>query len=729
MIREKQDTLVKFNNNEYYFHAASSYADDEVRVLNAGDTFAVLDRWGDINPIGKGVQGLYHQGTRFISNMQLRLNQLRPVLLSSNVKYENESLSVDLTNPAMDDSSGQPVQQGMVHLLRAKFLQDGVFHENITLHNYGQETCHLQLQFVFEGDFKDIFEVRGMKRKQGGELYPGHVLNESEVQLTYKGLDNIKRKALLRFRPYPDSLQPQSALFNITLPAKQSFSIQYAISLQVGEEPLLPAESYTQAYNKMTRELQHSRHIIAHVHTSNEQFNHWLNRSKNDLLSLLAHTPKGLYPYAGVPWYNTIFGRDGIITALSTLWIAPDIAKGVLLFLADKQAIQENPLIDAEPGKILHEMRYGEMAATGEIPFREYYGSIDATPLFIILAGQYLQRTNDLMLIAGIWENIRAALHWIDRYGDIDGDGFVEYARKAASGLANQGWKDSHDAVSYANGELAASPIALCEVQGYVYEAKLQAAGIARRLGHEAMAQQLEAAAAQLQKRFSEQFWDEALGTYVLALDGYKRPCRVISSNAGHCLYSGIATPEQAARTAEVLMREDMFTSWGIRTLSAKEKRYNPMSYHNGSVWPHDTAIIAAGFARYDMTDKAMRLMQGLFDASLFIHLQRLPELFCGFHSRNGEAPTAYPVACSPQAWAVAAVYLLLQSCLRVSVDAAAKQLRFHKPQLPSYLHYLKIDNLPAGKDHFELEIFRYEHDLGIHVLHKPGGWDVVVTR
>lgn len=725
---KKQDTFIKLHNDSYYILASSTYADDLVHTLNFGDTFAVFDRWGDINPIGRKLQGIYHRGTRFISNMQLELNNYRPILLSSNIKYENELLSVDLTNPPMNDLEGKPILQGTLHIARTKFLQDGAFHELISLHNYGDEPYTVQLSFLCEGDFKDIFEIRGIVRKKNGELYPVRVIDGNTLKFTYKGLDNKKRDTFIRFEPYPEQLQAYRAEYIITLPPKKSFEIQCAAEFQT-EEQWVEQQTYSEAFSKIEPALRKGRETIAHIHTSNEQFNHWLNRSKNDLLSLLAVTPQGVYPYAGVPWYNTIFGRDGIITALETLWIAPDIAKGVLAFLADKQAKDLNPLQDAEPGKILHEFRYGEMANTGEIPFKQYYGSIDSTPLFIILAGEYLKRTNDLLFIGGIWENILSALKWIDTYGDVDGDGFVEFERKAVSGLANQGWKDSHDAISHSNGSLADTPIALCEVQGYVYEAKLQAAYLAKRLGHDEQAVRLTTEATELKKRFNEAFWDEDIGSYVLALDGFKRPCRVVTSNAGHCLFTGIATPERAARTAETLMNKKMFTGWGIRTLSSDEMRYNPMSYHNGSVWPHDTALIAAGFAKYGLKDKAMRLMQGLFDASLFLDLQRLPELFCGFDLRKGEAPTAYPVACSPQAWAVGSVFLLLQACLNITINVAEKKLCFHKPQLPPYLSELKISNLIAGKEHIEMEIYRYEHDLGIHVTHKPEGWDVLVVR
>jgi Glycogen debranching enzyme len=725
---KKQDTLVKLHDDKYYILSSSSYADNRVLTLNYGDTFGVFDRWGDIKQFGSGVQGIYHKGTRFISDMELELNHYRPMLLSSAIKTENEMLSVDLTNPDIQEGNDVLIPKGTIHISRSKFLQDGACHELILLHNYGSETYETELQITFQADFKDIFEIRGIERKQRGEMQLPLIAKNNQATLGYRGLDNVDRETIIQFDPIPFSMEENRAIYKIRLPPKETFTIN-CTSLFRTYGNKVSFEPYNSAFNRIQTGLEKSRALIADVYTDNEQFNHWINRSKADLLSLLVQTPYGVYPYAGVPWYNTVFGRDGTFTALETLWVAPDIAKGVLTYQAKRQATELKPLQDAEPGKILHETRSGEMAETGEIPFKLYYGSIDTTPLFIVLAGHYLKRTNDLPFIQSIWNNILLALEWIKKYGDMDGDGFVEYQRKTESGLANQGWKDSHDSISHANGELASFPIALCEVQGYVYEAKKQAACMAHRLGHFELARTLSKEADNLKKRFNEVFWDEELGTYVLALDGDKKPCRVVASNAGHLLFSGIATPDRAAKTAQTLMSEDMFTGWGIRTLSAKAARYNPMSYHNGSVWPHDTAIIAYGFARYGMMSKALRLVQGLFDASLFIDLQRLPELFCGFSFRRGEAPTAYPVACSPQAWSVAAVFMLLQACLRLSIDGHNRKLMLYKPTLPDYIKHLRITNLKFGDEHFELEIIRYDQDLGIHSVKKPDHWEVVVVK
>jgi glycogen debranching enzyme len=441
---------------------------------------------------------------------------------------------------------------------------------------------------------------------------------------------------------------------------------------------------------------------------------------------MMIGNPEANYPYAGVPWFSTVFGRDGIITALQMLWCSPWIAKGVLQYMAETQAKDVNPATEAEPGKILHEMRNGEMANLGEVPFGRYYGSADATPLFILLAGAYYERTGDRELLEVLWPHIELALKWINEFGDIDGDGFVEYARRSSKGLVQQGWKDSNDSIFHADGTLAEAPIALCEVQGYVYAAKRAAARLSDMLGNRERSGVLQSEAEQLRINFEEVFWCEDLSTYALALDGNKRQCRVRTSNPGHCLYTGIAGSERAARVAETLMRPESFSGWGVRTVAAGQARYNPLSYHNGSIWPHDNSIVASGLARYGGKDKAGQILLALLDASKWVDLGRLPELFCGLDRHHGEGPTLYPVACSPQAWAAGAAFLLVQSCLGLSVEGIRKRILFDSPCLPEGIPQLTIQSLRCGEASVDVFLERRNDVVRFDVLERRGEVEVI---
>lgn len=697
--------------DQYYILAASPRVDERTRALKHGDTFAVLGPQGDITPVGQGGQGLYHEGTRHLSRLELRLLDRRPFLLSSTVRQDVPVLGVDLANA---DAPGE-LPRDMLHLHRTAFLWNGTQYERFRVRNYAPAPVPVSLTLHVDADFADIFEVRGTRREKRGRVLPPQIL-PGALLLSYEGLDGVVRRTRIAAEA---EIGPSRLTFSAILPP--GAELTWHATIACGPEP----EPFDTALSKAGSEF--SRLRDAEILTSSEPFNEWIRRSRSDLCMMTTETPEGPYPYAGIPWFSTVFGRDGIWTALEILWMHPEIARGVLLHLASLQARESSPERDAEPGKILHEVRRGEMAALGEIPFGLYYGSVDSTPLFVLLAGEYYRRTADRALIERLWPNLEAALRWIDEFGDRDGDGFVEYARRSSKGLASQGWKDSGDAIFHSDGALAEGPVALCEVQGYVYAARLRAAELAELLGRTSLADQQRAKAEQLRIRFEEAFWLEDRSTYAIALDGRKRPCRVRSSNAGHLLFAGIVRPDRARRVAETLLDETSFSGWGVRTIPTTEARYNPMAYHNGSVWPHDNAILAQGLSRYGI--RPLRILSGLFDASLHVESGRLPELFCGFERRVGEGPTLYPVACSPQAWASGAVFLLLQACLGLEIDAVRRVIRLHRAVLPDAVDRLTIHRLRVGSACVDLALHRYPQDVGVSIVRREGDVEVVSVK
>lgn len=706
---------------------ASPLVDIGIRVLKHEDTFAIFDAFGDVDAAG-GIHGLYEAGTRFLSRYMLMMDNRRPSLLSSSVNHDGTVLKVDLTNPVIFNNNTS-LPQGILHVLRTKFLWKSGCHEQIRISNYASEKISTKLTIFLAADYADIFEIRGTKRKRWGS-YLSPQVNNRQLLFAYDGLDGIQRRTRIQLTQTPDCISHDRADFSFSLNPKEERELTITAICETSKTEINKAFVSFKSASEHAKEFWRARsHNHCEFETSNEQANNWITRSQTDLRLMTTQTKHGLYPYAGVPWFNTVFGRDGIITAMQSLWINADIARGVLMYLASTQTYENDPERDAEPGKILHEVRQGEMAATGQIPFQLYYGSIDSTPLFIILAGAYYEFTGDRVFIEHLWPNIERALAWIDRYGDSDGDGFVEYTQRSKKGLKNQGWKDSHDCISHADGRLAEGPIALCEVQGYVYEAKLKAARLATMLGDSTYAGQLKTEASQLRERFEHAFWNNQLKTYALALDGHKQQCQVSTSNAGQCLFSGIASPDHANEVAQTLLSEDMFSDWGIRTLSSREARYNPMSYHNGSVWPHDNALIAEGMSRYGLKESSQIILNGLIDTALHMDFQRLPELFCGFQRRSHVGPTHYPVACSPQAWAAGSTFMLLKAVLGLAIDAEHNLLQFHYPRLPANFRDARISNLRVGQYTVDLVLRSHPEDISINVLRKTGPVDVIVMK
>jgi glycogen debranching enzyme len=713
---------------EFYIPATSSLQERRPRTLKHGDTFGVFDHYGDIVPGDGSPDGLYHQDTRFLSGLQLLINGRRPLLLSSTVQDNNALLSADLTNPDFFDDQGrlQPPRD-TIHIVRAKFIWEARVYERLALRNFDGRAHPLCLSLVLAADFADLFEVRGHRRERRGRTSIA-VPDGQTIAFTHHGLEGDLYRTSVHFAPPPTRLEPSEAIFDLVLQPYERISLFFDVDCDGAEPPRIRADRFFVGLRTARRALRASTGRASSIATSNQIFNEMIRRSVADLYMLVTDTTQGPYPYAGIPWFCTAFGRDGIITAMQLLWMDPAIASGVLKFLAATQATETRADADAEPGKILHETRQGEMARLGEVPFGMYYGSVDATPLFVMLAGMYYERTGDLETIRAIWPNLCAALRWIDDYGDLDHDGLVEYASRTARGLSNQGWKDSQDSIFHADGELAQGAIALCEVQGYVFAAKRHAARLAVALGLGGLAERLRGEAAALRDRFEAAFWCADLGTYALALDGAKQPCRVRSSNAGQVLLSGIPSARRAARIARGLMDADFFSGWGIRTIAEGEARYNPMSYHNGSIWPHDNALIALGLTRYGLGEPIVRLFHAMFEAASYMDLRRLPELFCGFRRVPGKGPTSYPVACSPQAWASATPFAFLQACLGLSFDPAGERVRFRQPRLPEFLDEVVLRQLRVGDSQFDLMLRRYGADVSVNVLDRRGDGRVAIT-
>lgn len=695
------------------------------RSLKHDDTFIVLDSHGDIGASAGGPDGLFNYDTRYLARLELVLDDLQPLLLGSNLRDDNSGLTVDLTNPDIYRQGRIVLQKDLLHIVRTIFLWRGTAYQRIGLQNHGEQRASFELTLLYDNDFADLFEVRGERRPRRG-TGTSKLLGPTDVLFEYRGLDDAERTTGLHFDPRPTRLSVNAATWQLELDPHESKSLFVAVSCNrpIAEKPA----RFFRGLLAHRREMRQSTIGAACIETSNNIFNEVLCQAMADLNMLMTETPQGRYPYAGIPWYSTTFGRDGLITALQMLWVDPRIAKGVLRRLAHFQAKAVDPLADAAPGKILHEMRGGEMAALREVPFSQYYGSVDSTALFVLLAGRYVERTGDEKTLVELWPAIEAGLAWIDGPGDPDQDGFIEYQRATEKGLANQGWKDSFDAIFHADGKLAEGNIALAEVQGYVYAAKQLAARCALRLGKLDVANRLEAEAKMLAERFEEAFWCEDLGTYALALDGKKRRCEVRTSNAGQVLFSGMIREDRARLVAADLMRPHFFSGWGIRTVARGEVRYNPMSYHDGSIWPHDNALIALGLAHYGLKHSVAHVFKGLFDAATYMDLRRLPELFCGFRREKRRGPTLYPVACAPQAWASATPFTLLEAALGIEFDVARCEIRLRNPHLPAFLNEVILHDLRLGESSVDLRVSRHGHDVALEVLRTRGQIQVSIV-
>jgi glycogen debranching enzyme len=728
-------------------------------VLKEHQLFLVCDANGDVASHNADGQGLYWQDTRFLSLYELTLSGGRPQLLSATGEHSFMT-NLQFANVAFKTEEGDSVAARTISIRRNRFLHGGL-HERLGLFNYNRFPVNIKVSLAFGSDFRDMFDVRGYARrsKHGAIDLPRQ--EERSVVLGYTGLDGVHRATTVRFDREPSAVQihepeelpnhvarllpgisgagdpraevpirPPTATveFDVEVQPGRYAALTFQVVPHIGAiNPEIKQPSLDNEFILMRESYEEWEASCTAIRSDHEIFNEILKRSLHDLRLLSDRVDTGYLPSAGIPWFSVPFGRDSLITSLQSLCLQPEIAQATLRFLAKHQGEDVNDWRDEQPGKILHEIRLGEMAALGQVPHTPYYGSVDSTPLFLVTLGEYLRWTADWKLGRELRPNVDRALDWIDEFGDVDGDGYVEYISRSEHGIRNQGWKDSHDAIAYRDGRPVEPPVALAEVQGYVYDAKQAMAEYFDKLGEAVRADSLRRQAAELRERFLRDWWVESEQCFALALDPDKRPIPSVTSNPGHCLWSGLLDDRHAHLLARRLMADDMLCGWGVRSLSTKEPNFNPMSYHNGSVWPHDNSLIIAGLKRYGLDDLAMRVADEVVDAAVRFPLFRLPELYCGFARdlRYFSMPAQYPVSCSPQAWAAGSIFLIVQAMLGLRPNADEGRLVV-RPTLLGRINQLTVRRLRVGDHEVDLEI-RQEGSSPRVTVERAGPIEVVI--
>ncbi|WP_016953064.1 amylo-alpha-1,6-glucosidase [Anabaena sp. PCC 7108] len=706
------------------------------------DLFLVTDTIGNISGCylygSTPSMGMFCRDTRFLSRLELQIEGRSPILLSSNAD-KGFALSVLCTNPDLENRFKADTVG-----LRREIVLNGALFEEIEVANYNTTSVSFELSLSFDADFVDLFEVRGHHRQKQGRLLhlnepisDGIVASLTQTQahkeesltLAYQGLDGSIMESLIQFQHLqPNHFHGYTAVWRLELAAHETQKLGYRLNMFTDKQPsstISPAATLAQAKAAELMEEQNWLHQITRISSDKSIFNRVISRAEQDIYLLLQSFGKHKTVSAGVPWFSTLFGRDSIITASQTLMLNSQIAKETLILLAKYQGKIEDDWREEEPGKILHELRLGEMARCQEIPHTPYYGTVDATPLWLMLYAEYYSWTHDQETLEALWPNALAAMDWIDK--QLQETGYLSYNRKSKGGLVNQGWKDSGDCIVNRKGELATGSIALCEVQAYVYAAKNRLAEIAKIQQRPDLAELWQIEARKLRAKFNQDFWLEDEDFCALALDGEGKPVDSITSNPGHCLNLGIFTAAKAYSVAERLRAGDMFNGWGIRTLSSLSPAYNPMGYHTGSVWPHDNSMIAMGLRSLGLIDQALELFQGLFNMTSYQSYQRPPELFCGYEMNGDNAPVQYPVACTPQAWATGSIFQLLQMMVNLVPDAQNNCLRIIDPALPESINRLSFHNLRVGGTILDLEFERVGTTTACRVAKKRGNLRVVI--
>jgi glycogen debranching enzyme len=688
-----------------------AYQDADLRTagnltLIDGKTFLSTTPSGDIMPPGAPDVGFFHDDTRFMSRLELRVGGHRTGLLSSSTEQTFMS-QIELTTGQSTLRETYEIPANTVHIRREQLLSSGVLYDYLTFENFNFHELELAIELACEADFMDVFQVRGVARQELGHYYKP-VAHHDSLIFHYHGRDEVVRETMIHFSPAPEKIEGSTARWTLKLPPFKRFQLQTTITPIVeGERSRAERYDFPQSLRQRRERVAQWESKSTRFESSNLIFDQMIKTCVGDFHALQIPDGREHVIGAGIPWFATMFGRDSIIAAYQSLLLNPQLAGETLRVLARYQGREKNEWRDEEPGKILHEYREGEMTQAREVPFGPYYGSVDATPLWLVLLSETFNWTADEQLVQEMLPHAYRALEWIDQYGDLDGDGFVEYLRRSPKGLANQGWKDSWDANLHRDGDLAKPPMALCEVQGYVYEAKYRMASLLRSFGDTRTADKLKKDAADISRRFEKAYWMPQSNFYAMALDRDKRQLQVIASNAGHLLFTRMLPVERARALTQRLLQPDLFSGWGLRTMSRDERIFNPLSYHRGSVWPHDNSIVAHGMALYEFREPALQIFTGLFQAALNFRDYRLPELFCGIQRGEHDKPVQYPVSCSPQAWASGAIFLLLTSVLGIRPSAQRKELNVVNPTLPEWLDYLHIRNLRIGGSRVGLDFTR----------------------
>jgi glycogen debranching enzyme len=683
---------------------------DAIAILE-GRTFMFSDSLGDV-PAGS-VGGLLHDDTRFVSRWELTLDG-RPLALLKSRVVDHYSAAFFLTNPDLPN-----LRAHSLSIRRSRFVGGGV-HEQIAVYNSTPQHASFELRLSVGADFADLFEVKSAVRDRSASIDTEHDPDEGLLHFHYEVPGHLAETnvhvASSPIRPgfaeevvteIAPEIEGDDIVWRVELPSRHTMTAVLRVTVQLNETALEPLhEDFGEEQEHAEGALMSWLAEVPRFHSDSAALENVLDKSIVDLAALRIMGDVGgehyVLPAAGLPWFMTLFGRDTLITSLQTLWVGPELARGALHLLGALQGTKVDPFRDEEPGKILHEIRNGELTLLGEKPHSPYYGTADATPLWLTLMSEYWRFTGDAGFVRDRWDQVQGALGWIDRYGDRDGDGYVEYQTRSSQGLGNQCWKDSWDGIQFSDGSIPYLPIATAEIQGYVYDAKRRAATMAELvMGDLGLAARLRKEADELAERFDRDFWSEDRGGfYVVGLDGDKRRIDSVTSNMGHLLWSGIVPEERARTVASRLLSEELFSGWGVRTLANTEGGYNPIGYHAGTIWPHDNAIVAMGLARYGFRDEANRIVLAQLDAASFSEF-RLPEAFAGFARRLGRFPVPYPTACSPQAWATGAPFAFVKVMLGLDVGEGEVTIA---PHVPDEIGRILIHGMHAFGTHFDVE-------------------------